>query len=95
MVNQAVESEFSKTLLRLRKKAGKSAYQIAQFSGINEAYLSRLEHGEKIHPSRNVVLAIAMALVSGNETISLADIDQLLLSADLAPLQWRNRLDLS
>ena len=40
-------TEFSGTLKRLRSKSGKSRYRLAQFSGLDEAYLLRLESGER------------------------------------------------
>ena len=54
---------FAETLKQLRGKAGKSRYKLAQWSGLSEAYLLRLETGERANPSREVVLMLALALV--------------------------------
>ena len=54
---------FSDHLQKLRLKARKSRYRLAQFSGIDQTYLLRLERGERTNPSRDVVLTLALALV--------------------------------
>ena len=59
-------------------------------SGPNEAYLLRLEKGEKINPSRDAVVMLTLALVSDTDKIGLHDVDELLLSADYAPLMRRD-----
>ena len=41
--------QFSEQLKLLRLKAGKSRYRLAQYSGLNEAYLLRLESGERTY----------------------------------------------
>ncbi len=80
---------FGDTLKALRKRAGKSKYRLAQFSGIDQAYLLRLETGERNRPSRDVVLMIGFALVENSSTVSLHDVDELLLAAAYAPLRRR------
>jgi transcriptional regulator with XRE-family HTH domain len=80
---------FGDTLKALRKKAGKSRYRLAQYSGIDQAYIQRLETGERSNPSRDVVLMIGLALVENLSTVSLHDVDELLLAADYAPLRRR------
>ena len=79
--------EFGPTLNRLRLKAGKSRYRLAQYCGINEAYILRLERGERSNPSREVVLTLGLALVEGSHVVSIWDIDEMLLSAGYAPLR--------
>lgn len=39
--------EFGRTLEKLRKTAGKSRYRLAQLSGLDEAFIGRLEKGAK------------------------------------------------
>ena len=80
---------FAQHFTKLRRKSGKSKYAIAQYTGIDQAYLSRLESGEKAHPSREIVLTIAFALASESDTLSISDIDDLLMSAEYAPLRKR------
>ncbi len=80
---------FAETLKQIRKKANTSRYKLAQWSGLSEAYLLRLESGERANPSRDVVLMIALALVANSNTIDIFDIDELLESAVYAPLRRR------
>ncbi|MFC1972259.1 helix-turn-helix domain-containing protein [Chloroflexota bacterium] len=81
--------EFGAMLKRLRAKAGKSRYKLAQWTGLSEAYLLRLENGERNNPGRDVVLLIALALVSDSPAIDVYDIEELMLSASYAPLKKR------
>jgi len=81
--------DFASALKRLRLKAGKSRYKLAQWTGLSEAYLLRLENGERANPSRDVVLLISLALVSNAQAIDLYDIEELMLSAGYAPLRRR------
>ena len=55
-------SNFGKALQTLRKKTGKSRYNLAGFTGLSEAYILRLETGERNNPSRDVVLMLALSL---------------------------------
>jgi transcriptional regulator with XRE-family HTH domain len=80
---------FGRTLRRLRLKTGKSRYRLAQYSGIDQAYLQRLETEERRNPSRDVVLALALALVEGSHLVSVDQVDELLLAAGYAPLRHR------
>lgn len=82
---------FAETLQRLRKKSKKSRYRLSQLCTLDEAYLLRLESGQRRNPSREVVLMIAFALAEGNDPISIWDVDELLLSAGYAPLIRRGQ----
>ncbi len=82
-------TEFSRTLNKLREQAGKSRYQLAQYSGLDQAYLSRLESGERQNPSRDVVMKLALALTAGSERVSIDDVNALLLAGGYAPLRSR------
>ncbi|MEE2710274.1 MAG: helix-turn-helix transcriptional regulator [Gemmatimonadota bacterium] len=82
-------SHFGKTLRALRKRSNKSRYNLAGFSGVSETYILRLETGERSNPSRDVVLMIALALVRTSTNIEIWDIDDLLFSANYAPLRRR------
>ena len=82
-------TDFSTTLKFLRSKAGKSRYRLAQYSGLTEAYLSRLESGERNNPSRNVVMRIGFALVTDTSSVTMDDVNQLLWAAGYAPLLSR------
>ncbi len=80
-------SEFASLLRHLRIRARKSRYALHKATGLDQAYLKRLEEGSKVNPSRETVLMLAFALVRGNETIQLEDLDELLLAAGFAPLR--------
>ena len=82
-------TQFSETLKRLRLQSGKSRQELAQYSGLNEAYLFRLESGERRNPSRDTVIKIALALVSGTTAVSIQDVNELLLAGDYAALRGR------
>ena len=86
---------FAETLKRLRLRAGKSRYRLAQYSGIDQAYILRLESRERSNPSRDVVLMLALALVENTERIGVYDIDELLLAAGYAPLRRRGERAIS
>ena len=77
---------FGETLRNLRARAGKSRYRLWQLTGLDQAYLARLEKGEK-NPSRNTVVLLGLALVHGCTEITCDDIDELLLVAGYAPLR--------
>ena len=80
---------FSVLLRSLRERSGKSRYRLAQFSGVNEAYLLRLESGERHKPTRDTVVKLALALVADSSSVSLDDVNELLLAAEHAPLLGR------
>ena len=80
---------FGESLKQMRTKVRKSRYRLAQFSGIDEAYILRLERGDRSNPSRDVVLTLAIALTENSESVSIYDIDALLLAAGYAPLRRR------
>lgn len=87
--------DFGNTFKIYRKLAGKSRYRLAQLSGIDQAYLLRLESGEQTNPSRDLVIRLGLALVFGSDAVTLESVDELLLSAGYAPLQRRHRLGLT
>lgn len=81
--------KFGDFLMELRQKAEKSRYRLAQYSGLDQTYIQRLETGHRSSPSRDVVMMIALALVENSEIVSVHDVDELLLSAGYAPLRRR------
>ena len=82
-------TEFSGTLRRLRSKSGKTRYKLAQYSGLDEAYVLRLESGERQNPSRDTVMKLGLALVADSDTVSIHDVNELLLAGGFAPLRGR------
>ncbi len=81
---------FAVTLARMRQMAKKSRYRLAQYSGIDQAYVMRLENGDKANPSRDVVLMLAFSLMEGSKDMGLHHVDELLLAAGYAPLRKRD-----
>lgn len=77
---------FGDLLCDLRTKAGKSRYRLGQLTGLDQAFLARLEKGAK-NPSRNTVILLGLALMHGCNVITCDDIDELLLAAGYAPLR--------
>jgi len=61
-------NQFAEGFSNILEKSGVSCYQIHQYSGIDQAYLSRLRNGEKCNPSPEVIMRIGLALthLSGN-----------------------------
>ena len=86
---------FGETLKKLRLKSAKSRYRLAQYSGITEAYILRLETGERSNPSRDVVLMLGLALLKGSDSLDVWDVDVLLLAAGYAPLRRRGDVELA
>ena len=82
-------TEFSRTFKRLRAKAETSRYKLAQYSGLNEAYILRLESGERQNPSRDTVIKLGLALVAHSSDISISDVNELFLAGGYAPLRGR------
>ena len=80
---------FSEMFRKLRQKARKSKYKVAQDSGIDQAYILRLETGEKTNPSRDVVLMLALALSRDSDAVGIGDVEELLLAAGYAPFRRR------
>ena len=92
---EGAELQFSEQLKTLRLKAGKSRYRLAQYSGLNEAYILRLESGERTNPSRDVVIMLALVLAQGVPPIEIWDLDAMLLSSDYTPLRRRGEVGVS
>jgi len=87
---KAMDKTFGQLLRQLRSKANKSRYQLWKFSGVDQNYIARLEHGKKDCPSRTTVILLGMALLRNSNQIELYDIEELLLAADFAPLRKRD-----
>ena len=82
-------TNFGIRLKRLRQRAGKSRYQLAEFTNLDATYLWRLETGQRRNPTRDTVMKIGLALVQDSVEISMHDVNELLLSAEYAPLLSR------
>jgi len=73
---------FSQVLSSILEKTSVTCYQISQYSGLNQAYLSRLKSGEKVNPSIGTVLTITYALVHFSDKVDLYDVKRLFKAAD-------------
>lgn len=73
-------NQFSEVFSKLLEKSRASCYSISNYSGVDQAYLSRLKNGEKGNPSPEMVVRIALGLVHCSSRISLHDIEELLNS---------------
>ena len=76
-----LNNQFSERLSNLLETSGVSCYQISEFTGIDQAYLSRLRNGSKHNPSAEVIIRIGLALVRYSKDINLYHIELLLNSA--------------
>ena len=81
--------EFATVLRELRERSGKSIYRLAQYCELTEAYLGRLETGERQNPTRDTVVKIALALVEDSTEATIHDVQELLVAAGFAPLLGR------
>ena len=76
-----LSNNFAQTFGNLLGEAGASCYQISQYSGLDQAYLSRLKSGDKSNPSPETIMKISLALAHLSPQISLYDIRKLFHSA--------------
>ena len=83
------QSRFGLVFRRLLKENGISLYQVAQFSGLDAAYIGRLASGKRRNPTRDTIIKIHLALVHVSKNVSMDDGTELLLSAEWAPLLGR------
>ena len=82
---------FSEVFKTLRQRAQKSKYRVAQYSGIDQSYILRLETGERANPSRDVVLMLALALVHDSDSVGIHDVEELLMAAGYVPFRRRGK----
>lgn len=68
-------------LRRLRAEAGLSYQQLSERSYVDVAYLHRLETGRAAHPSRDVLIRVALGL-----GLALEAADELVAAAGHLPL---------
>jgi hypothetical protein len=70
-------NNFAKTFSDLIDKSGVSCYKIAQFTALNEGYLSNLRSGEKINPSPETTMKISLALAHFSPGLNIDDFERL------------------
>ncbi len=73
-------NQFAEGFSKLLEKSGVSCYRISQYTGIDQAYLSRLKNGEKCNPSPEVIMKIGLALTRLSNKININEIESLLNS---------------
>ncbi|MGA2160309.1 MAG: helix-turn-helix transcriptional regulator [Dehalococcoidia bacterium] len=67
---------FADRLAKLLEQHNVSCYKIAEFTHLDQSYLSRLRSGDK-HPSPETLVKISLALVKYGADIRLPDIESL------------------
>lgn len=72
--------DFSRAFSSLLEKTGVSCYKIAEFSHLDQAYLSRLRNGTKRNPSPETIMKISLAIAHNAEKVSIYDLDLLFKS---------------
>lgn len=80
MVNELYSNDFAEAFRKLLKKAGVSCYKIAQYTGLDESYLSRLRNGDKANPSASTIVKICLAIANFSDNLELHDFESLLNS---------------
>lgn len=74
------DNNFSVAFTGLLKRFGVTCYQIGKYTGLDQAYLSRLNNGEKTNPSPETIMKICLALAHYSEKIMLHDLESLFRS---------------
>ena len=69
--------DFSKILSDLVEKNGITNYQINQYSGLDQGYLSRLRTGQANNPSPETIVKIGISLAHCSNKITIIDIENL------------------
>lgn len=70
-------TDFAKVFSGLIEKYNLTYYQVSQFSGLDQAYLSRLKSGEKKNPSPETLVKISLAICHLSNKAKLSDIEEL------------------
>ncbi len=78
-------------LVAMKERAKVSTYKWASLARVDGRYLARLETGEKRNPSRDVLIAMAQALVDHTSLFGQGDVDRVLRAAGLPPAPRRDR----
>jgi transcriptional regulator with XRE-family HTH domain len=85
MAIDPLKGDFSKKLGQLLDKTTKTAYRIAELSGVDRAYLSRLLSGKKTNPGRKIILKLCLGLYSAGG-VERYELDELLSEEGYEPL---------
>ncbi len=74
------DNNFSVVFTGLLKKFGVTCYQIGEYTGLDQAYLSRLKSGEKTNPSPETIMKIGLAFAHFCGKITIHDLESLFRS---------------
>ena len=74
------EDNFAEVFSGLLKKAEISCYDIAEYTHLDQSYLSRLRNGIRNNPRHETVMKISLALVRSKRPIRISDIEKLFRS---------------
>jgi hypothetical protein len=69
--------EFSDIFSNLLEKYDVSCYKIHKYSHLDQGFLSHLRNGQKLNPSPETILKIALTLVHNSSKIKVSEINQL------------------
>lgn len=75
--------DFGKSLMHTLETYGISAYRLAEDSGIDRAYISRLTRGISTSPGKTIVMKIGYGLAKNS--VPAIELDHLLIAAGYAP----------
>jgi transcriptional regulator with XRE-family HTH domain len=70
-------NDFPRIFSELLSKSGVTCYQISRYTGLDQAYLSRLKNGEKTNPSPETVVKICIAIAHFSDKLTIHDFDSL------------------
>jgi hypothetical protein len=77
MASSIYTNDFAEVFTKLLNKNSLSCYQISQYTSLDQAYLSRLKHGEKKNPSSSVLIRLSLALARLGNKVTIYDIEEL------------------
>ena len=80
--SRSVGSPLTEVLQRYRAQSNKTQHDIALGAWMDEAYVSRLFRGERIHPSRDALILLTVFGMG----LGLEESNEVLLEADYKPL---------
>ena len=83
--------DFSRAFADVLHRAGVSRYQISQYTGLDQGYLSRLQNGDKSNPSPETVMKLCLALAHYCPAFSLSDAERLFGSVGRSLTPRRSR----
>lgn len=77
MIKGVYANDFAAAFLRLLEETRVTCYQIEQYTGLDQGYLSHLKSGERQNPSPETIIKIAIAVAHLSNKVTLYDIENL------------------